>query len=221
MSCVRPERRRSSSALATFPNCRMKASSTAYFIADAWPALPPPSTAALCAARRSRSDTVPTTRASLQSTRGAGASGVRRHAWTEHLCHLGCEAGLVIGASGGAPLVWRHHQEERHRGSALRRTDEIIEVIIHKVLPGAAEPAAGVEDGHRHGHRRSVHTSSTQLSSSAARVQRAWFKDTLIALARSRCGRRLLALWGWTAGVRPELPVNSRAAGSVTPRRVR
>ena len=38
----------------------------------------------------------------------------RRHAWTEHLGHL------VIGASGGAPLVWRHHQEARHRQRVQR-----------------------------------------------------------------------------------------------------
>ena len=52
-------------------------------------ALPPASTAALCAARRSRS-----------SSR-ARSRGVRRPAWTEHLGHLGCEAGLLIGACGG------------------------------------------------------------------------------------------------------------------------
>eukprot|EP00964_Phaeocystis_antarctica_P165446 scaffold145473_cov160-Phaeocystis_antarctica.AAC.1 len=62
---------------------------------------------------------------------------------------------------------------------------------------------------------------SMQLSSSAARVQRAWFKDTLTALARSRCDGRPLAWWGRAAGVRPELPVDSRAAGSVPPGRVR
>ena len=88
---------------------------------------------------------------------------MRRPAWTEHLGLLGCEAGLIIGASGGGCTTGLETPLPR---SAQRVGRVITWNILLQVLTSAAEPAAGVEDGHGHGHRRTAHIA--QLSSSRA-----------------------------------------------------